>query len=98
MIAGDAFITTKQESAYAVSVQEAELHGPPMYFTPDWDSARESVQRLAGLDPEIVVTGHGRPLGGEAMRQALHALANRFDEVARPKHGWTVGERRQLAP
>jgi hypothetical protein len=36
LIAGDAFITTDQESAYAVLRQEPELHGPPQYFTPDW--------------------------------------------------------------
>lgn len=93
IIAGDAFVTTKQESAYAVATQEPELHGPPMYFTPDWDSARESVRRLAKLEPELAVTGHGRPLGGDAMRSALHTLADRFDEVARPKHGWTVEDR-----
>lgn len=29
--AGDDFITTRQESAYAVTVQEPEMHGPPMY-------------------------------------------------------------------
>jgi glyoxylase-like metal-dependent hydrolase (beta-lactamase superfamily II) len=93
IVAGDAFVTTKQESAYAVATQEPELHGPPMYFTPDWDSARESVRRLARLEPELAITGHGRPLGGEAMRSALHTLADRFDEVARPKHGWTVEDR-----
>jgi glyoxylase-like metal-dependent hydrolase (beta-lactamase superfamily II) len=93
IIAGDAFVTTKQESAYAVATQEPELHGPPMYFTPDWDSARESVRRLARLEPQLAITGHGRPLGGEAMRSALHTLADRFDEVARPKHGWTVEDR-----
>jgi glyoxylase-like metal-dependent hydrolase (beta-lactamase superfamily II) len=90
LIAGDAFVTTKQESVYAVATQEPELHGPPMYFTPDWDRARESVQRLARLEPELAVTGHGRALGGTAMRAALHTLADRFDDVARPKHGWTV--------
>jgi hypothetical protein len=34
LIAGDAFITTDQESAYAVATQKPELQGPPMYFTP----------------------------------------------------------------
>jgi glyoxylase-like metal-dependent hydrolase (beta-lactamase superfamily II) len=90
MIVGDAFITTKQESAYAVATQEVELHGPPMYFTPDWESARESVRRLARLEPELAVTGHGRALGGPEMRRALHVLADRFDTVARPKHGRTA--------
>jgi len=87
LIAGDAFITTKQESAYAVATQRPELHGPPMYFTPDWDSARESVRRLSALAPELVVTGHGRPLRGEEMRSALATLARDFDQVAVPRHG-----------
>jgi glyoxylase-like metal-dependent hydrolase (beta-lactamase superfamily II) len=87
LIAGDAFITTKQESAYAVMTQETEIHGPPMYYTPDWDSARESVRRLAALEPEAVITGHGRPLHGEEMRRALHRLADNFVEIAVPKHG-----------
>jgi glyoxylase-like metal-dependent hydrolase (beta-lactamase superfamily II) len=93
LLAGDAFVTTKQESVYAVATQEAELHGPPMYFTPDWDSARESVRKLDRLEPELAITGHGRALGGVAMRQALHTLADQFDTLARPKHGWTVENR-----
>ncbi|PYL12252.1 MAG: MBL fold metallo-hydrolase, partial [Verrucomicrobia bacterium] len=58
-----------------------------MYYTSDWDSARESVQALAALEPELVVTGHGRAMKGPEMRGALHILARDFDEIARPKHG-----------
>lgn len=87
LIVGDAFITTNQESAYAVAMQEEELHGPPMYFTPDWVSARQSVEQLAALEPELVVTGHGRALRGENMRLALHTLARDFDRIAVPEHG-----------
>src|SRR4051812_31628170 len=47
LIAGDALITTRQESAYAVAIQRPEMHGPPMYYTQDWPAARESVKRLA---------------------------------------------------
>ena len=84
LLAGDAFITTAQESAYAVAVQAPEMHGPPMYFTQDWAAAGRSVARLAALEPEVVVTGHGRAMRGAAMRGALHALARDFDSVARP--------------
>jgi glyoxylase-like metal-dependent hydrolase (beta-lactamase superfamily II) len=87
LIAGDAFVTTAQESVYAVAVQEPELHGPPMYLTIDWDAARSSVRVLAALEPERVITGHGRPLQGSEMRRALNALAQDFDTVAVPKHG-----------
>jgi glyoxylase-like metal-dependent hydrolase (beta-lactamase superfamily II) len=84
LIAGDAFITTRQESAYAVLVQKPELHGPPQYFTADWDAARESVRRLAELEPELVLTGHGPAMRGPAMREALKQLSRDFDEIARP--------------
>ena len=87
LIAGDAFITTAQESAYAVALQEPELHGPPMYYTPDWQAAADSVRRLAALEPELVVTGHGQAMHGPAMRDALHRLAREFDQVAVPPSG-----------
>ena len=87
LIAGDAFITTNQESAYSVMLQRPELHGPPRYYTPDWEQARESVRRLAALQPERVITGHGPPMEGPAMRSALDLLARKFDEIAVPDHG-----------
>ncbi|MDB5545280.1 MAG: fold metallo-hydrolase [Hyphomicrobiales bacterium] len=85
LIAGDAFITTAQESAYAVALQTTELHGPPAYFTPDWDSARDSVRKLAALQPETAVTGHGHALHGPDFVESLTQLAANFDSVARPK-------------
>ena len=87
LIVGDAFVTTRQESVYAAILQKPEMHGPPMYYTSDWDSARESVRALAELEPELVLTGHGRAMRGMETRRALHALAQQFDEVARPKQG-----------
>ena len=87
LIVGDAFVTTKQESVYAAIFQKPEMHGPPMYYTSDWDSARESVRTLAALEPELVVTGHGRAMQGQQMQRALHELARDFDEVARPQQG-----------
>jgi glyoxylase-like metal-dependent hydrolase (beta-lactamase superfamily II) len=87
LVAGDAFVTTRQESVYAALTQEAELHGPPMYYTPDWERARESVRRLAALEPELAVTGHGRAMRGAVMREALRLLARDFDRIALPKQG-----------
>lgn len=87
LLAGDAFITTRQESVYAVTTQKPEMHGPPMYLTPDWDSAEESVRKLAALEAELAVTGHGRAMRGPAMRTALSELATRFREVAVPSDG-----------
>ena len=87
LIAGDAFITTQQESFVSVATQEEVMHGPPMYFTQDWDAARRSVQTLASLDPEVAVTGHGPTMRGDRLRMALHWLADHFDEAARPRDG-----------
>jgi glyoxylase-like metal-dependent hydrolase (beta-lactamase superfamily II) len=91
IISGDAFITTRQESAYAVAAQRPELHGPPAYFTQDWDAALESVEHLAALEPDIAVTGHGRAMKGHELRRALHELADNFDIVAVPGRGKYVG-------
>jgi glyoxylase-like metal-dependent hydrolase (beta-lactamase superfamily II) len=71
LVAGDAFVTTKQESLYAVMTQREEVQGPPAYFTPDWHSARQSVEQLAALDPAIAATGHGTPMRGEELRAGL---------------------------
>jgi glyoxylase-like metal-dependent hydrolase (beta-lactamase superfamily II) len=84
LIAGDAFVTTRQESIYSSLTQAPEMHGPPMYFTPDWASAKESVRQLAALAPELVITGHGAPMRGPEMRASLDALAADFDRVAVP--------------
>jgi len=87
IIAGDAFITTDQESAYAVTMQKPEMHGPPQYFTIDWQASRASVEKLAKLEPEIAVTGHGPATRGPEMRAALHDLARDFDRIAVPEKG-----------
>lgn len=85
LLAGDAFVTTAQESAYAVAVQQPEVHGPPMYFTEDWVASRTSVQTLAALEPELVITGHGRAMAGAGLREPLHTLAREFARVAVPR-------------
>jgi glyoxylase-like metal-dependent hydrolase (beta-lactamase superfamily II) len=87
LIVGDAFVTTAQESLYAVAVQRPEMHGPPMYYTVDWDKAATSVAQLAELEPETVITGHGVPMRGLEMRSALHRLARDFDRIAVPRNG-----------
>ncbi|WP_210528303.1 MBL fold metallo-hydrolase [Rubellimicrobium arenae] len=95
LLAGDAFVTTGQESAYQVAIQEPQMHGPPMYFTVDWPAAGHSVGVLAELEPEIALTMHGKPLHGAEMRAALHRLAQEFPQVAVPRQGRYVAEPRR---
>lgn len=86
LLSADAVITTAQESAYAVALARTELHGPPMYFTQDWPSARRSVETLARLAPELLLSGHGLAVRGKAMRDGLYQLALEFDQIAHPPH------------
>ena len=87
LISGDAVITVKQESAIAVASQRREMHGPPAYFTQDWQAAERSVRRLAALEPETLVPGHGHAWSGSEMRAQLHALAAAFATREVPAFG-----------
>jgi glyoxylase-like metal-dependent hydrolase (beta-lactamase superfamily II) len=87
LIAGDAVVTTKQESALAVMSQREEMHGPPAYFTQDWQSSAESVRKLAALEPDVLATGHGVVMRGASMRRALHELAAGFELTEVPRYG-----------
>ncbi|MGE5417844.1 MAG: MBL fold metallo-hydrolase [Acidobacteriota bacterium] len=87
LLAGDAFTTVKQESATAVLTQRQEVHGPPAYFTTDWDLAWQSVKRLEALHPSVVATGHGVPMKGKQLQNELEILVRDFDRVAMPEAG-----------
>jgi glyoxylase-like metal-dependent hydrolase (beta-lactamase superfamily II) len=87
LIAGDAFVTTKQESALAVAFQKKIISGPPKYFTYDWRASKNSVMDLAALQPKVAATGHGRPMRGVELRDALLDLSQHFDSIALPPRG-----------
>lgn len=92
LLAGDAFVTVKQDSLYKVLTQKLEIHGPPVYLTTDWDASRDSVRRLAELNPSVAGTGHGKPVSGSELSEGLNRLAAQFDELAVPDHGKFVDE------
>nr|WP_245362266.1 MBL fold metallo-hydrolase [Rhizobium sp. NXC14] len=87
LIAGAAIITTGQESAYEAIAQTPEIHGPPRYFTPDSQEAQKSVSLLASLEPALIISGHGRPIKGQYVRNQLHRLAVAFRDIAVPEGG-----------
>jgi glyoxylase-like metal-dependent hydrolase (beta-lactamase superfamily II) len=87
LIAGDAVVTTKQESVLAVMAQRLELHGPPAYFTQDWERAAQSVRTIAALEPETLATGHGVVMRGDRMRAELKLLAETFERTEVPAYG-----------
>ncbi|WP_409175559.1 MBL fold metallo-hydrolase [Brevibacillus fortis] len=87
LLAGDAFVTVKQDSLYQVVTQQKQLTGPPVYLTTDWQAARQSVEKLANLAPAYAITGHGPPMYGEELADGLVQLAAKFDRIAVPKYG-----------
>lgn len=87
LIAGDAFVTVRQDSLYQVLTQEQEINGPPRYFTTDWKAAWESVKILESLKPTVAITGHGFPLSGTVLTEGLEKLVKEFDSIAIPDYG-----------
>ncbi len=87
LIAGDAFVTTKQESMIAALLQPEHVHRPPAYYTIDWQSAHRSIIELTMLDPETVLAGHGKPMRGQVLRDQLQQLARGFSRHSVPKFG-----------
>ncbi|QJW89305.1 MBL fold metallo-hydrolase [Spirosoma taeanense] len=87
LIAGDAFVTTDQNSAIAVATQREEVHGPPAYFTCNWEDAQQSVKKLASLNPRAAGTGHGVSMHGLDLELGLNRLSHHFDELSIPSKG-----------
>ncbi|PID02487.1 MBL fold metallo-hydrolase [Sporosarcina sp. P2] len=92
LIAGDAFVTVKQEYLYKVLTQEQEISGPPRYLTTDWGAALQSVMKLEALHPSVAITGHGLPMEKELLAKSLKKLVNEFERIAVPDYGKFVDE------
>lgn len=75
LLAGDAITTVKQCSLLAMLSQQQHVCLPPEYYTCDWQSARESVEKVAALQPELIAAGHGRPMRGQETLRQLEELA-----------------------
>lgn len=75
LIAGDAITTVRQCNMVAMISQEPEVWLPPEYYTCDWDKARESVEKLVDLEPNVIAAGHGKPMRGDMALNQLQQLA-----------------------
>lgn len=78
LITGDAVVTLRVNSPAGLLLGREGISGPPWYTTWDGRLARESVARLADLEPSVLACGHGTPMTGPGAAKALHALAERF--------------------
>lgn len=86
LLAGDALLTTSQESAFAVTAQTLEFDGPPRPLTEDWSAAADSVRRLVALAPRLVLSGHGRAVSGPQILPALRQLSDRLSAGPKLPH------------
>lgn len=87
LIAADAFVTVRQDSFYKVLFQQEEVAGPPRYLTTDWEAAWDSVRKLEALNPQTVITGHGKAMSGVELQRGLRKLVEEFATIAIPDHG-----------
>lgn len=94
LVAGDAFVTVKQDSLYKVLVQQKQVCGPPVYLTTNWEMAEESFIKLANLRPEKAITGHGQMMEGEELKKGLADLKINFKEKAVPEFGKFTGTKK----
>ncbi|WP_164670894.1 MBL fold metallo-hydrolase [Virgibacillus doumboii] len=92
LLSGDAFITVRQDKMYNVLMQSEEVNGPPRYLTTDWQAAKESVEKLAALQPDTVIPGHGSPMQGDKLTKGLKKLVEKFDQLAVPDYGRFVDD------
>jgi glyoxylase-like metal-dependent hydrolase (beta-lactamase superfamily II) len=75
LITGDALVTLKVNSWAGLLLRRPGLSGPPWYTTWSPRAARESIGRLARLEPTVLAGGHGRPMTGAGTAEALSAYA-----------------------
>lgn len=92
LVAGDAITTVKQDNLKDVLTQKQAIYGPPRYFTTNWAQVKDSIRKLLALKPEIITTGHGRPLKNHEAQRKLDELNNHLDEIILPKHGKYVNQ------
>jgi glyoxylase-like metal-dependent hydrolase (beta-lactamase superfamily II) len=66
------------DSARLKPLPEGEASVPHPAWAWDHGKAKESVRRLAALEPKVVGAGHERPLRGDDLRQTLERAADKY--------------------
>lgn len=66
------------DSTRLTSLPAGEASVPHPAWAWDHAKAKESVRRLAALEPKVVCAGHGEPLRGENLRETLERAAEKL--------------------
>jgi glyoxylase-like metal-dependent hydrolase (beta-lactamase superfamily II) len=86
LLAGDALATMNMDSWIEQVRRTPEPCNPPAPLTTDWDAARRSVENLASLDPYAIAAGHGVPIAGEGVAEAMNRFCRRFAPPPRGRY------------
>lgn len=86
LLAGDAFTTVNLDSFVDIATKRPQISVPPPPFTCDWAAARNSVARLAALNPSAIGCGHGRPMTGASVPAELRAFSASFTPPAQGRY------------
>ncbi|MDP9291237.1 MAG: MBL fold metallo-hydrolase, partial [Verrucomicrobiota bacterium] len=89
LLAGDAMATANMDSYIGAITNAQTLWRAGTPLTCDWRKARESVSKLAGLDPEVIACGHGVPMRDRDLPARFRHFAENFKPPARGRY---VGE------
>lgn len=66
------------DSARLKPLPEGEASVPHPAFSQNHSQAKESLRKLAALEPKVVAAGHARPLRGENLRETLERAAEKY--------------------
>ena len=88
LLAGDALSTMDLDSWSAYLTRRRGLNRPSPPFTYDWATTRQSIERLAELEPAVVAAGHGLPISGRGVAGELRAFV---EGLTPPRRGRYVG-------
>ena len=77
LLSGDAMVTARIDTLTHLLTRRDGLSGPPWYTTWDGPAVRRSMARLADLAPDVVGSGHGRPITGPRTAEAVADFVER---------------------
>jgi glyoxylase-like metal-dependent hydrolase (beta-lactamase superfamily II) len=95
LLAGDALATMDMDSWSEQALRTPKLCNPPAPLTYDWDASRLSVEKLALLEPLAIAAGHGVPVAGAGVVQAMKIFAEAFMP---PGHGRYAAQPAETGP
>jgi len=93
LITGDAVLTVNLNDPRDLLLGKHGAAGPPYISTWDWAAAKESVAVLAGLEPDVLACGHGRPMAGPGTAARLKAFSGRLSQQPGSARSRTTGNR-----